>query len=92
MVFNAIFNNNSVSFIGGGNRSTWRKPQTRRLSPLKFKVVSSNPVYGDMYSIQHYVIKFVKLLDEIINILDTSDECLPGIVCLFCKYTAIKKI
>jgi hypothetical protein len=24
---------------------------------------------------------FVKLLDEIINILDTSDECLPGIVC-----------
>ena len=33
---------------------------------------------------------FVKLLDEIINILDTSDECLPGIVCLFCKYTAIK--
>ena len=33
---------------------------------------------------------FVKLLDESINILDTSDECLPGIVCLFCKYTAIK--
>ena len=34
MVFNATFNNISVSynvevsFIGGGNRSTWRKPQT----------------------------------------------------------------
>ena len=23
------------------------------------KVVSSNPVHGEMYSIQHYVIKFV---------------------------------
>jgi hypothetical protein len=32
MVFNATFNNIcyiiAVSFIGGGNRSTWRKPPT----------------------------------------------------------------
>ena len=32
MVFNATFNNipviSAVSFIGGGNWSTWRKPQT----------------------------------------------------------------
>ena len=33
MLFNDPFNNNSViivavSFIGGGNRSTWRKPPT----------------------------------------------------------------
>ena len=27
--------------------------------PITAKVVSSNPVYGDVYSIQHYVIKFV---------------------------------
>ena len=33
MVFNATFNNNfsyivAISFIGGGNPSTWRKPPT----------------------------------------------------------------
>jgi hypothetical protein len=27
--------------------------------PNTTKVVSSNPVHGEMYSIQHYVIKFV---------------------------------
>jgi len=28
MVFNATFNNIlAISFIGGGDRSTWRKPQ-----------------------------------------------------------------
>jgi hypothetical protein len=27
--------------------------------PIATKVVSSNPVHGEMYSIQHYVIKFV---------------------------------
>jgi hypothetical protein len=27
--------------------------------PITTKVVSSNPVYGEVYSIQHYVIKFV---------------------------------
>jgi hypothetical protein len=36
MVFNATFNNISVirvgSFIGGGNRSTWRKPMPCRQS------------------------------------------------------------
>ena len=26
--------------------------------PITTKVVSSNPVHGKMYSIQHYVIKF----------------------------------
>jgi hypothetical protein len=28
-------------------------------SPVTTKVVSSNPVHGEVYSIQHYVIKFV---------------------------------
>jgi hypothetical protein len=27
--------------------------------PIIIKVVSSNPVHGELYSIQHYVIKFV---------------------------------
>ena len=27
--------------------------------PMTTKVVSSNPVHGEVYSIQHYVIKFV---------------------------------
>jgi hypothetical protein len=40
MVFNAIFNNFSyimaVSFIGGGNRSTRRKPPTCRKSLTNF--------------------------------------------------------
>ena len=41
MVFNANFNNISViswpvSFIGGGNRSTWRKPPTCRKSLTNF--------------------------------------------------------
>jgi len=27
--------------------------------PITTKVLSSNPVHGEVYSIQHYVIKFV---------------------------------
>jgi hypothetical protein len=27
--------------------------------PITTKVVSSNPVHGEVYSIQHYVIKFI---------------------------------
>jgi hypothetical protein len=33
--------------------------------PITNKVVSSNPVYGEVYSIQHYVIKFVKDLRQV---------------------------
>ena len=33
--------------------------------PITTKVVSSNPVYGDVYSIQHYVIKFVSDLRHV---------------------------
>ena len=51
MVFNATFNNISViivffvSFIGGGNWSTRRKPLARRksLKTLSHNVVSSTP-------------------------------------------------
>ena len=32
--------------------------------PITIKVVSSNPTHGEMYSIQHYVIKFVSDLRQ----------------------------
>ena len=43
MVFNAPFNNISVSFIGGENWSTRRKPLTCRKKTLSHNVVSSTP-------------------------------------------------
>ena len=33
--------------------------------PITTKVVSSNPVHGEAYSIQHYVIKFVSDLRQV---------------------------
>ena len=33
--------------------------------PITTKVVSSNPVHGEVYSIQHYVIKFVSDLQQV---------------------------
>jgi hypothetical protein len=43
MVFNAPFNNISVSFIRGENWSTRRKPLTYRKKTLSHDVVSSTP-------------------------------------------------
>jgi hypothetical protein len=37
--------------------------------PITTKVVSSNPVYGEVYSIQHYVIKFVSDLRQVSGFL-----------------------
>jgi hypothetical protein len=33
--------------------------------PITIKVVSSNPVHGEVYSIQYYVIKFVSDLRQV---------------------------
>ena len=33
--------------------------------PIATNVVGSNPVHGDVYSIQHYVIKFVSNLRQV---------------------------
>ena len=33
--------------------------------PATIKVVSSNPIHGEVYSIQHYVIKFVSYLRQV---------------------------
>jgi hypothetical protein len=37
--------------------------------PITTKVVSSNPVLDEVYSIQHYVIKFVSDLQQISDFL-----------------------
>ena len=37
--------------------------------PITTKVVSLNPVYGEVYSIQHYVIKFVSDLRQVSGFL-----------------------
>jgi hypothetical protein len=39
------------------------------------KIVSSNPVHGEVYSIQHYVIKFVSDLWQIGGLLLGLDFC-----------------
>jgi len=36
-----------------------------QLVPITIKVVNSNPTHGEMYSIQHYVIKFVSDLQQV---------------------------
>ena len=36
-----------------------------QLVPITTKVVSSNPVHGEVYSIQHYMIKFVSDLQQV---------------------------
>ena len=38
---------------------------TVQSAPITTNVVSSNPVHGEVYSIQHYVIKFVSDLRQI---------------------------
>ena len=37
--------------------------------PITTNVVSSNPVHGELYLIQHYVIKFVSDLRQVIGFL-----------------------
>ena len=36
-----------------------------QLAPIATEVVSSNPAHGEVYSIQHYVIKFVNDLRQV---------------------------
>jgi len=38
---------------------------TMQSVPITTKVVSSNPAHGEVYSIQHYVIKFVSDLRQV---------------------------
>ena len=48
-------------YIYGGRRGRDRMQSV----PITTKIVSSNPVHGEMYSIQHYVIKFVSDLRQV---------------------------
>jgi hypothetical protein len=46
--------------------------------PITTKIVSSNPVHGEMYSIQHYVIKFVSDLRQVggfLQVLTNKTDC-----------------
>jgi hypothetical protein len=108
----------AVSFIGGGNLSTWRKPltchksrtnfitqccieytspatshwqtlshnvvsSTPRPVPYTTKVVSLNLDHGEVYSIQHCVIKFVSDLWQV-----SGFSILPH--CGLCKTTCTR--
>ena len=43
--------------------------------PITTKVVSSNPAHGEVYTIQHYVIKFVNLSGDRSVLHDCTDSC-----------------
>ena len=40
-------------------------PMQKKSVPITSNVVSSNPTHGEVYSIQHYVIKFVSDLRQV---------------------------
>ena len=42
--------------------------------PITTKVVSSNLVHGEVYSIQHYVIKFVSDLRQVCGFLNIVES------------------
>jgi len=42
---------------------------TQYISIQNAKVVSWNPIHGEVYSIQHYVIKFVSDLQQVVGFL-----------------------
>ena len=55
---------------GGGRRGrdlVWKLDSQLPVQsvPITTNVVSSNPVHGDVYSMQHYVIKFVSDLRQV---------------------------
>jgi hypothetical protein len=67
-IFHKIFRTMSVSHLG----SSWSYGGwiyyylcNKCLSPLTYNVVSLNPTHGEVYSIQHYVIKFVSDLQQV---------------------------
>ena len=45
--------------------------------PITTKVVSSNPVHGEVYSIQRYLIKFVNDLRRVVGFLRVLRFCPP---------------
>ena len=52
---------------GGGGRHLMQLPM--QSVPFTTKVVISNPAHGKVYSIQHYVIKFISDLQQVWDFL-----------------------
>ena len=48
---------------------SWDLQQPVKSVPITINVVGSNPVHGEVYSIQHYVIKFVSDLRQVRSFL-----------------------
>ena len=60
---------NCINKISGISKNILRISFLSKPIPSTPKVVSSNPVHGEMYSIQHYVIKYVSDLQQVSGFL-----------------------
>ena len=60
-IVNLILNH----IVGSWSYGSWTYKLPVQSVPITTKVVSSNPVDGEVYSIQHYVIKFVSDLRQV---------------------------
>ena len=58
--------------------------------PITTKVVSSNPAHGKVYSMQHYVIKFVSDLGQVDGFLRVVQ--FPLLHKFFLEYSCNRKI
>jgi hypothetical protein len=60
-----------IEFIQGAVMVVWELDLSLPVQSLRIniKVVSSNPAHGELYSIQHYVIKFVSDLQQVCDFL-----------------------
>ena len=60
---------NCINKISGISKNILRISFLSKHIPSTTKVVSSNPVHGEVYSIQHYVIKFISDLQQVSDFL-----------------------
>jgi hypothetical protein len=64
MLFIYIVSSHLMSHCGR-NCMVFEFTTTCAIKPITSKVVSANPTHGEVYSIQHYVIKFVSDLQQV---------------------------
>jgi hypothetical protein len=69
MVFNATFNNISAILRDYVIKLVSDLQLAMQSVPIYIKVVSLNPADSEVYSIQHYVIKFVSDLQQVSGFL-----------------------
>jgi len=55
-----------IHFVANLKSLNTKKDHRVQSVPITTKVVSSNPVHGEVYSTQHYVIRFVSDLLQIV--------------------------